>query len=132
MRNKGERQSKDISLAECTEVEGRLLYRGSIYVPDYDPLKLRILKLYHDAVSAGHPGREKHLNSSFETTTGPLCGIILPAMFGTATSVNEVNPTPMENSAYFDLYRFLNNHGKRYQWTSLLAYRRPKGTMQLW
>ncbi|KAH0609145.1 uncharacterized protein H6S33_001373 [Morchella sextelata] len=59
MRNKGERQSKDISLAECTEVEGRLLYRGSIYVPNYDPLKLRILQLYHDAASAGHPGREK-------------------------------------------------------------------------
>ncbi|KAH0602480.1 uncharacterized protein H6S33_008819, partial [Morchella sextelata] len=59
MRDKGDRQSKDISLAECTEVEGRLLYRGSIYVPDYDPLKLRILQLYHDAASAGHPGREK-------------------------------------------------------------------------
>ncbi|KAH0603205.1 uncharacterized protein H6S33_008209 [Morchella sextelata] len=59
MWNKGERQSKDISLAECTEVEGRLLYRGSIYVPDYDPLKLRILQLYHEAASAGHPGCEK-------------------------------------------------------------------------
>ncbi|KAH0606065.1 uncharacterized protein H6S33_004522 [Morchella sextelata] len=59
MRNKGERQSKDISLAECTEVEGRLLYRDSIYVPDYDPLKLQILQLYHDAASAGYPGREK-------------------------------------------------------------------------
>jgi hypothetical protein len=40
MRNKGKRQSKHISLAECTEVEGRLLYRGSIYVPGYVPLKL--------------------------------------------------------------------------------------------
>ncbi|KAH0606496.1 uncharacterized protein H6S33_003330 [Morchella sextelata] len=59
MRNKGERQSKDISLAECTEVEGWLLYRGSIYVPDYEPLKLRILQLYNDAASAGHPGCEK-------------------------------------------------------------------------
>lgn len=59
MRNKGERQSEDISLAECTEVEGRLLCRSSIYVPDYDPLKLRILQLYHDAGSAGHPRCEK-------------------------------------------------------------------------
>ncbi|KAH0613403.1 uncharacterized protein H6S33_005289 [Morchella sextelata] len=59
MRNKGERQSKDISLAECTEIEGRLLYRGSIYVPDYDPLKLRILQLNHDAAFAGHPGCDK-------------------------------------------------------------------------
>ncbi|KAH0605317.1 uncharacterized protein H6S33_004539 [Morchella sextelata] len=39
--------------------KGRLLYRGSIYVPDYDPLKLRILQLYHDAPSTGHPGCEK-------------------------------------------------------------------------
>ncbi|KAH0603255.1 uncharacterized protein H6S33_008259 [Morchella sextelata] len=59
MRNKGERPSKDISLPECTEIEGRLLYRGSIYVPDYDPFNLRILQLYHDAASAGHPGHEK-------------------------------------------------------------------------
>ncbi|KAH0603186.1 uncharacterized protein H6S33_008190, partial [Morchella sextelata] len=75
MRNKGERQSKDISLAECIEVEGRLLYRGSIYVPDYDPLKLRILQLYHDAASAGHPGREK----TFElpNTPGKL-GVLRP------------------------------------------------------
>ncbi|KAH0610717.1 uncharacterized protein H6S33_011144 [Morchella sextelata] len=59
MRNKGERQSKDISLAECTEFEGRLLYRGSIYVLDYDTLKPRILQHYHGAASAGYPGREK-------------------------------------------------------------------------
>lgn len=59
MRNKGKQQSKEISLAECTKDKGRLLYRGNLYVPDYDPLKLQILKLYHDAPSAGHPGREK-------------------------------------------------------------------------
>jgi hypothetical protein len=58
---------------------------------------------------------KKHLNSSVDTTTGPLCGIILPAMFGTATPVDEVNPTLMENSAYFDLYQSPNNDGKRYQ-----------------
>ncbi|KAH0606467.1 uncharacterized protein H6S33_004128 [Morchella sextelata] len=55
----GDWSLRDISHAECTEVECRLLYRGSIYVPYYNPLKLRILKLYHDALSAGHSGREK-------------------------------------------------------------------------
>ena len=56
---KGERHSNQISLAECTEINGRLTYRGVLYVPNYDPLKLYILKNYHDNPSAGHPGREK-------------------------------------------------------------------------
>ncbi|KAI0991735.1 hypothetical protein K3495_g16452, partial [Podosphaera aphanis] len=56
---KGERYSSHISLAECDEVDGRLMYREALYIPDHDPLKLHILKNYHDAPSVGHPGREK-------------------------------------------------------------------------
>ena len=53
------RHSKEISLAECEDLEGKLVYRGKFYVPNYDPLKLKILELCHDNPSAGHPGREK-------------------------------------------------------------------------
>lgn len=56
----GTRQSKGISLSECTiDPEGRLRFRGQLYVPDYGPLKLRILQLCHDSTITGHPGRAK-------------------------------------------------------------------------
>src|SRR6266566_2610671 len=55
----GTRQSKEITLAECTEQEGQLYYRGVKYVPNYPPLRLRIMQEYHDTPSTGHPGRDK-------------------------------------------------------------------------
>lgn len=55
----GFRQSKDISLGDCQEVEGRLQYRRAWYVPDLDSLRLEILRTHHDVPSAGHPGRAK-------------------------------------------------------------------------
>ena len=53
------KHSKEISLAECTQFENKLVYRNKWYVPHYDPIKLHILKRYHNNPSAGHPGREK-------------------------------------------------------------------------
>ncbi|KAH0613238.1 uncharacterized protein H6S33_009618 [Morchella sextelata] len=62
MLRNGVRHSNKISLAECTEDNnGRLLYRGALYVPDDNDLRLRLLKEYHDKPSAGHPGRAKTL-----------------------------------------------------------------------
>ncbi|KAH0605690.1 uncharacterized protein H6S33_004912 [Morchella sextelata] len=62
MLRNGGRHSTKISLAECTEDNnGRLLYRGVLYVPDDNHLRLRLLKQYHDKPSAGHPGRAKTL-----------------------------------------------------------------------
>ncbi|KAI0996733.1 hypothetical protein K3495_g11451 [Podosphaera aphanis] len=55
----GVRRSSHVSLAECSELDGKLIYRGTLYVPNYDPLKLQILKNYHNNPSAGHPGRGK-------------------------------------------------------------------------
>ncbi|KAH0610200.1 uncharacterized protein H6S33_011727 [Morchella sextelata] len=62
MLRNGIRHSNKISLAECMkDNNGRLLYRGMLYVPDDDDLRLRLLKEYHDKPSAGHPGRAKTL-----------------------------------------------------------------------
>ncbi|KAH0611537.1 uncharacterized protein H6S33_010802 [Morchella sextelata] len=62
MLRNGVRHSSKISLAECTEDNnGRLLYRGALYVPDDNDLRLKLLKEYHDNPSAGHPGRAKTL-----------------------------------------------------------------------
>lgn len=57
----GASQSKEITLAECTNDKEQLKYRGRTYVPDLATLHLRILQDYHDAPAAGHPGRAKTL-----------------------------------------------------------------------
>jgi transposase InsO family protein len=58
----GAHHSNKISLVECAEDNnGRLLYRGALYVPDDNDLRLRLLKEHHDKPSAGHPGRAKTL-----------------------------------------------------------------------
>src|SRR6202023_33597 len=38
-----------------------VLYKGLVYVPKSDELKLRILRSHHDATPAGHLGQEKTL-----------------------------------------------------------------------
>ena len=50
---------KEISLADCKEKNGRLVYRDCIYVPDHMPLQLRLLQNHHDPPAIGHPGRTK-------------------------------------------------------------------------
>jgi transposase InsO family protein len=57
----GTRQCKEISLADCKEWNGRLVYRDCIYVPDHIPLRLQLLQDHHDPPAMGHPGRAKTL-----------------------------------------------------------------------
>ena len=38
-----------------------VLYKGLVYVPKSDDIKLRILRMHHDSASAGHLGQEKTL-----------------------------------------------------------------------
>ncbi|KAH0604613.1 uncharacterized protein H6S33_006281 [Morchella sextelata] len=58
----GIRHSNNISLPECTDDNnGWLLYRGMLYVPDDNDLRLRLLKEHHDKPSTGHSGRAKTL-----------------------------------------------------------------------
>jgi len=47
---------KDITVAECTEQEGQVWYRGTRYVPEGDQLRLRLIQEHHDTALAGHPG----------------------------------------------------------------------------
>jgi hypothetical protein len=59
---KGMRRSNILSLAECSEnADGRLLFRNLLYVPNYMPLKLRIIQDHHNSPVAGHPERAKTL-----------------------------------------------------------------------
>ena len=52
----GARRHAQLTLAECEDREGRLYYRGKLYVPDYHPLKMRLCKEVHDRPAAGHKG----------------------------------------------------------------------------
>lgn len=51
--------SKHISLAHCSEIDGKLLYNDRVYVPAYSPLILCLIQQNHDSPAAGHPGRSK-------------------------------------------------------------------------
>jgi len=57
----GTRQSKEISLSECKEVDGRLTYRDRIYVPASESLRLQLIQDHHNPPAIGHPGRAKTL-----------------------------------------------------------------------
>jgi len=57
----GRTRSKQLSLAECKEENGYLIYRDRVYVPDYLPLKLQLIKDHHDTPAGVHPGRSKTL-----------------------------------------------------------------------
>jgi hypothetical protein len=46
MLEKGVRQCREISLAECEKIDGRLHYRKRLYVPDYDELRLHLVKAH--------------------------------------------------------------------------------------
>ena len=63
------RYCKEISLADCKEKNGRLVYRDCIYVPDHMPLRLRLLQNHHDPPVIGHPGRTK----TFELLSRQYC-----------------------------------------------------------
>ena len=60
LKNK-EKRSSLLSLGLCQEKEGKLLYQGRLYVPDYSELQLRIIQEAYDAPAAGHLGRSKTL-----------------------------------------------------------------------
>ena len=47
----------EITIAECIEEEGRVRYRGNIYLPTADELCLRGIQDHHDTALAGHLGR---------------------------------------------------------------------------
>jgi transposase InsO family protein len=54
-------RSRHVTLSQCSERNGILLYQDRIYVPDFMPLKLKLIKDHHETPAAGHPGRAKTL-----------------------------------------------------------------------
>jgi hypothetical protein len=50
---------REITLLECQEYNGCLLYQEHQYFPAKDTLQLRLIQSHHDIPAAGHPGRAK-------------------------------------------------------------------------
>jgi len=50
---------KEITVAECKEQDGQVLYSGKRYVPEGDQLQLRLMHEHHDMALAEHPGQAK-------------------------------------------------------------------------
>ena len=48
-------------LEDWNTEEGLLLYKGRIYVPNNKQLRADIVKIHHDGIATGHPGRHKTL-----------------------------------------------------------------------
>jgi hypothetical protein len=48
-----------VTIAECSlDDKGRPRFRERLWVPDYEPLRTRIIQDTHDSAVTGHPGRD--------------------------------------------------------------------------
>jgi len=47
---------QEITIAECIENERQIRYRGNLYVPDGNEVRLHIIQKHHHTGLAGHPG----------------------------------------------------------------------------
>lgn len=50
---------KVITVEECAEQDGQVLYQGKRYIPEGDELRLRLILEHHVLALTGHPGRAK-------------------------------------------------------------------------
>lgn len=50
----GANYSKDLTIANCAVINGRLHYRDNLYVPDYHDLCLHLCCLHHDSPHTGY------------------------------------------------------------------------------
>ena len=55
----GARKMKGFPLAECEARDNRVYFRGRLFIPDDNELRLRLIQQAHDTPIAGHPGRAK-------------------------------------------------------------------------
>jgi hypothetical protein len=53
---------KEITIAECSERNGQVVYQGKHYVPEGDQLQLRLIQEHHDTAFTGHQGSAKTID----------------------------------------------------------------------
>ena len=65
----GKNRHPFLQLAQCQYKDRLLYYREKIYVPEFEDLRVKIIRQHHDNPSAGHPGRAK----TFELLSRNYC-----------------------------------------------------------
>lgn len=55
----GDSRHPKITLAECKELDGNLIYRDRLYIPEHNDLKAELLRRCHEPPASGHPGRAR-------------------------------------------------------------------------
>ena len=58
---RGDKRHAEVTLADCEDRGGILLYRNRFFVPRHDGLRLHLMQSHHDSPAFGHPGRAKTL-----------------------------------------------------------------------
>jgi len=98
-------------LAECKDQAGRRIYRDRIYIPNYMPLKLRLIQDFHASPASGHPGRSKILELLARQYYWPKmhrdvdqylrnCHICQWSRIARHTSFAILRPLPIQNAAW--------------------------------
>ena len=115
----GIRHSRDITLAECEDRNGRLYYKERLYVPDWHELKMRLCKNYQDSPVACHPGRSKTFSLLARDYYWPRYHQFVARY---VQYVHEASPPIMLSMDSSSHYQYRSNDGKIYPWNSFLAY----------
>ena len=58
---RGDRQHPEITLSECENWNKMLYYRGHLFVPHYNELRLHLMRCHYDSPAFEHPGCAKTL-----------------------------------------------------------------------
>ena len=83
--------TKTLRSDEWSEEQGLILFRGKVYVPKDKDLRREIVKLHHDSVVAGHPGRWKTLELVSLIIGGQESLLLWRHMYQGVTSVHALN-----------------------------------------
>jgi len=99
-----------------------LRYKGLLYVPDNQEVRLDILRSHHDHHLAGHPASPNRSRTSIVSSIGPEWSPSSPTTSTRARSAVAASPSITSPMAPTDSSRSVNDLGTQSQWTSLRGY----------
>ncbi|SGY78585.1 BQ5605_C008g04896 [Microbotryum silenes-dioicae] len=103
-----------------------LLHHDKIYIPNAEPLKVKLLAQAHDSLLSGHPGQVKTFELLDRNYTCPACDNSSTTTSRPATVVNETNQLIIASTATFNLYQSPQSPGRRSLWIILSTCLRPQ------
>ena len=108
----GANYSKDPTIADYANVDGRLHYRDRLYISDYHVLQLRLCRLHHDSPHAGHLGIGNTYKLLHRNYYCPTYKNLSRNMFVIAIYTNAAKAPDSRNKLFFGHYWFLIKGGR--------------------